>query len=88
MKSSLDKIFYKIVYHHIIYMCDFFDEFIQLFTVVCTGFHEVVVCTRYVPYINRWKDSIRSNILLSGIFKLKLHVEKDGIINELRNCWR
>ena len=26
-KSSLDKIFYKIVYHHIIYMCDFFHEF-------------------------------------------------------------
>src|SRR6185312_9666104 len=23
-KSSLDKIFYKVVYHHIIYMCDFF----------------------------------------------------------------
>jgi len=60
----------------------------NFFAVVCTGFHEVVVCTRYVPYINRWKDSIRSNILLSGIFKLKLHVEKDGIINELRNCWR
>ena len=26
-KSSLDKIFYKIVYDHIIYMCDFFGEF-------------------------------------------------------------
>ena len=41
MKSSLDMIFYKIVYHHIIYMCDFFllnlDDF---FTVVCTNFHE------------------------------------------------
>ena len=23
-KSSLDKIFYKIMYHHIIYICDFF----------------------------------------------------------------
>ena len=22
-KSSLDKIFYKVVYHHIIYICDF-----------------------------------------------------------------
>ena len=30
-KSSLDKIFYKIVYHHIIYMCDFFSEFRRLF---------------------------------------------------------
>jgi anti-anti-sigma regulatory factor len=27
-KSNLDKIFYKVVYHHIIYMCDFFGEFI------------------------------------------------------------
>jgi len=27
MNSSLDKIFYKVVYHHIIYMCNFFDEF-------------------------------------------------------------
>jgi len=28
---NLDKIFYKIVYHHIIYMCDFFCEFRWLF---------------------------------------------------------
>jgi hypothetical protein len=26
-KSSLDNIIYKVVYHHIIYMCDFSDEF-------------------------------------------------------------
>ena len=36
-KSSLDKIFCKIVYHHIIYMCDFFREFRWLF---CHGLHE------------------------------------------------
>ena len=36
MKSSLDKIFYKVVYHHIIYMCDFFGEFRRLF---CRGLH-------------------------------------------------
>ena len=36
-KLSLDKIFYKIVYHHIIYMCDFFDKFRRLF---CHGLHE------------------------------------------------
>ena len=38
------------MYHHIIYMCDFFnlDDF---FAVICTGFHEVMVCTRYVPLI-------------------------------------
>jgi hypothetical protein len=35
-KSSLDKIFYNIVYHHIIYMCDFFGKFRRLF---CHGFH-------------------------------------------------
>ena len=32
-KSSLDKIFYKILYHHIIYICDFFvnlDDFFLL----------------------------------------------------------
>jgi len=26
-KSSLDNIFYKVVYHHIIYMCNFYGEF-------------------------------------------------------------
>ena len=36
-KSSLDKIFYKVVYHHIIYMCDFFGEFRRLF---CYDLHE------------------------------------------------
>ena len=30
-KSSLDKIFYKVVYHHIIYMCDFCVKFRWLF---------------------------------------------------------
>ena len=36
-KSILDKIFYKAVYHHIIYMYDFFGEFRQSF---CRGLHE------------------------------------------------
>ena len=35
-KSNLDKIFYKVVYHHIIYMCDFFSEFRWLF---CRGLY-------------------------------------------------
>ena len=30
-KSSLEKLFYKVVYQYIIYMCDFFGEFRQLF---------------------------------------------------------
>jgi hypothetical protein len=37
IKSSLDKIFYKVVYYHIIYMYDFFGEFRRLF---CRGLHE------------------------------------------------
>jgi hypothetical protein len=41
MKSSLDKIFYKVVYHHIIYMCDFLLlNFDDCYAVVCMGFHE------------------------------------------------
>jgi hypothetical protein len=40
MKQSLDKIFYKVVYHHIIYMCDFFVNLDDFFAVVCTSFHE------------------------------------------------
>ena len=35
-KSSLDRIFYKIVYNHIIYMCNFSCEFRWLF---CHGLH-------------------------------------------------
>ena len=71
MKSSLDKIFYKIAYHHIIYMCDFFMNLYNFFVVVCTGFHEVVVCTRYVPFhqtpFNRFPLSIYSSWIV--VFK-------------------
>ena len=42
-KSSLNKIFYKIVYHHIIYMCDFFMNLDDFFVRVYTGFHEDLV---------------------------------------------
>ena len=35
--SSLDKIFYKVMYHHVIYMCDFFYKFRQLSSY---GLHE------------------------------------------------
>ena len=53
MKSSLDNIFYNIVYHHIIYMCDFFDEFRRLFlSWFARVFTKVVICTRYVPSYN------------------------------------
>jgi len=36
----LDRIFCKIVYHHIIYMCDFFVNLDDFFVVVCTNFYE------------------------------------------------
>ena len=49
MKSSLDKIFYKIVYHHIIYMCDFLMNLEYFSVVVCMSFHEIMVFIRYVP---------------------------------------
>jgi len=39
-ESSLDKIFYKIVYHHIIYMSDFLVNLDNFFVMICTGFHE------------------------------------------------
>ena len=40
MKSSLDKIFYKVVHYHIIYMCDFLVNLNDIFVVICTDFHE------------------------------------------------
>ena len=52
MKSSLDTIFYKIMYHHIIYMCDFFREFRWPFVMICSDFHECLVSTRYVPFFS------------------------------------
>jgi hypothetical protein len=49
-KSSLDKIFYKVVYHHIIYMCDLFGKFRWLFLPWFPWvFTKVVDSTRYVP---------------------------------------
>ena len=50
-KSSLDKIFYKIVYHHTIYMCDFFGEFRRLFLPwFARVFTKFMVCTIYIPF--------------------------------------
>jgi len=48
MKSSFDTIFYKIVYHHIIYMCDFFVNLDDFFVMVYMSFYESLVSTRYV----------------------------------------
>jgi hypothetical protein len=40
MHSSLDKIFHKVVYHYIIYMCDFLVNLDDFFTMICMDFHE------------------------------------------------
>jgi hypothetical protein len=50
LKSSLDEIFYNIMYHHIIYMCDFFcklEDFLSWFVRVFT---KVVVSIRHVCF--------------------------------------
>ena len=44
-KSNLDRIFYKIVYHHIIYIVDFFVNLDDFFVVVYMDFHEGLVFT-------------------------------------------
>ena len=46
----MDKIFYKVVYHHIIYMCDFFFNLDDFFIVVCMSFHIRLVYIAYVAY--------------------------------------
>ena len=39
-------------------MCDFLVNLDDFFAVVCTSFHEVVVCTRYVPHFNSQPSSL------------------------------
>ena len=51
-KSSLDKIFYKIVYHHIIYMCDFLCEFRRLFYHGLHGFSRSCGLHQICPHLN------------------------------------
>ena len=50
--SSLDKIFYKVMYHHIIYMCDFLMNLDDFFIIICTHFHKAHggISTRYVLF--------------------------------------
>jgi hypothetical protein len=56
-KSSLDKIFYVVVYHPIIYICDFFVNLDDFFLVICTDFHEgcgfhLIRCHLSYPFSN------------------------------------
>ena len=37
----MDKIFYKVVYHYIIYMCDFLVNLDDFFIMVCTGLDKI-----------------------------------------------
>ena len=50
-KSSLNKIFYKVVYHHIIYMCDFLVNIYDFFAMIYTGFHKN--CSFHQIYFHR-----------------------------------
>ena len=55
MKLNLDKIFYKIVCHYIIYMCDFFGEFRLLF---CRDFQGFSRRLRFPPdMLHCWRPS-------------------------------
>ena len=62
-KLSLNKIFYKIVYHHIIYMCDYFGEFRWLFLpwfarvftkVMVSTKHVAILKIQYIPLLQKW----------------------------------
>jgi hypothetical protein len=44
-KLSLDKIFYKIVYHHIIYMYDFLVNLYDFLAWFARLFMKILVCT-------------------------------------------
>ena len=44
----LDKIFYKVVYHHIISMCDFLVNLDDFFAVVCMSFHSSLISIVYI----------------------------------------
>ena len=53
-KLSLDKIFYKVVYHHIIYMCDFLVNLDDFFAVICKFFFtKLWFALDMFPYVKR-----------------------------------
>jgi hypothetical protein len=51
----VNKIFYKVVYHHIIYIYDFLVNLDNFFAMVYMGFHEScsfhLICSRYTIYL-------------------------------------
>jgi hypothetical protein len=65
IESSSDKIFYKVVYHHIIYICGEFRRF--FFVMVCMDFHEAcdfhqIPTGELVEFChNEAKDSTKNN---------------------------
>ena len=76
-KSSLDKIFYKIVCHHIICMCNFFGKFRRLFYRGLhgfsqqAGFHSIrcQVCLAYLePSLPFWAPELLYIALSNSIF--------------------
>ena len=73
-KSNLDKIFYNVVYHRIIYMCDFFGEFRRLFY---HGLDEFSRKLRFAPDIFPLKK--RGAILFKDI--LIKYVPRRAVLN-------
>jgi len=55
-------------------MCDFFVNLDDFFGVVYTDFHEVVICTRYVPILisTNWRLSV---LKISALINILLRVE-------------
>ena len=62
-KSSLDKIFYKVVYHHIIYLCDFFFNLDNFFCYDLYGLsrnfslHQIYPLLLYIFFYNLHRTS-------------------------------
>ena len=64
-KSSLDKIFCKIVYHYIIYICDVFDEFRRLFYHGLHGFSQRLWFSPDTLAIYKYHITITISMLIS-----------------------
>ena len=56
-------------------MCEFFVNLDNFFAVVCMGFHKVVVCTRYFPFVE-------SNFKAANDFLRKGNALSQGLLNK------
>jgi hypothetical protein len=69
--SSLNKIFYKVVYYHAIYICDFLVNLYDFFIVVCKSFHEKCdlhpICSILIKLTTKTKKSSPKSSLLASV---------------------